>query len=208
VTGRVHLSGWVRLFAVRRTLEVADLGQVVVATRHEGEGMRPGEILPVLTRCKNGVVEPLEASPGVRSRMSRQKSRNTQIEMMLRRALHARGLRYRLHKRPVPGVRREADIVFPSVRVAVFVDGCFWHGCPDHATWPKNNADFWRAKIEGNRRRDVDTDVRFADAGWCVVRVWEHEPVDLAALRVYDVVETRRRAMGYVPRRRTPRAAR
>jgi DNA mismatch endonuclease (patch repair protein) len=115
--------------------------------------------------------------------------------MALRRTLHAAGLRYRVHRRPVPGVRREADIVFASARVAVFVDGCFWHGCPDHATWPKSNATFWRDKIEGNRRRDSDTDARLAEAGWLAVRVWEHEATDLAANRVRDTIERRRRVI-------------
>ncbi|MEI8410594.1 MULTISPECIES: very short patch repair endonuclease [unclassified Kribbella] len=141
-------------------------------------------------------MEPMQAAPGVRSRMSRQKSRNTGTEVVLRQALHARGLRYRIHQRPVQGVRREADIVFTSVRVAVFVDGCFWHGCPDHATWPKNNAEFWRAKIEGNRRRDADTDARFEAAGWCVVRIWEHESIEHAATRVREIVEARRNGVG------------
>ncbi|MFC5287038.1 very short patch repair endonuclease [Actinokineospora guangxiensis] len=130
----------------------------------------------------------MDATEPVRRRMSRQKSRDTAVEMALRRALHALGLRYRVHRRPVAGVRREADVVFPGARVAVFVDGCFWHGCPEHATWPKNNAEFWRAKIEGNRARDRDTDARFAEAGWRVVRVWEHEDPAEAAARVLAVV--------------------
>lgn len=124
--------------------------------------------------------------------MSRQKSRDTAVELALRKALHASGARYRIHRRPVKGVRREADIVFGPARVAVFVDGCFWHGCPTHATWPKNNAEFWRTKIEGNRRRDADTDARLADAGWLAVRVWEHEIVGEAAARVLVVLEGRR----------------
>nr|WP_285545931.1 very short patch repair endonuclease [Streptomyces lavendulae] len=124
--------------------------------------------------------------------MSRQKSRDTGVEVALRKALHAKGARYRIHRKPVKGVRREADIVFGPARVAVFVDGCFWHGCPLHATWPKNNAEFWRAKIEGNRRRDLDTDARLAEAGWLSVRVWEHEQADEAAARVLAVVASRR----------------
>lgn len=124
--------------------------------------------------------------------MSRQKSRDTGVEVALRKALHAKGARYRIHRKPVKGVRREADIVFGPARVAVFVDGCFWHGCPVHATWPKNNAEFWRAKIEGNRRRDLDTDARLAEAGWLAVRVWEHERADEAAARVLAVVASRR----------------
>ncbi|MBE8519984.1 very short patch repair endonuclease [Amycolatopsis sp. H6(2020)] len=136
-------------------------------------------------------VKPLETTPQTRDRMSRQKSRNTQVELALRKALHAAGLRYRIHRRPVSGVRREADIIFVGAKVAVFVDGCFWHGCPDHATWPKNNAEFWRAKIEGNRRRDGDTDARLAEAGWLAVRVWEHETTDAAACRVHHAVTSR-----------------
>ncbi|KOV94415.1 DNA mismatch repair protein Vsr [Streptomyces sp. NRRL B-3648] len=124
--------------------------------------------------------------------MSRQKSRNTEVEMALRRALHAAGLRYRVHRRPLKGMRREADVLFGPAKVAVFVDGCFWHGCPQHATWPKANADFWRTKIEGNRRRDMDTDERLASAGWLAVRVWEHEDPVEAAARVVAFVRARR----------------
>ncbi|MDK9500102.1 very short patch repair endonuclease [Streptomyces katrae] len=137
-------------------------------------------------------MEKLPTTATVRTRMSRQKSRDTGVEVALRKALHAKGARYRIHRKPVKGVRREADIVFGPARVAVFVDGCFWHGCPLHATWPKNNAEFWRAKIEGNRRRDLDTDARLAEAGWLSVRVWEHEQADEAAARVLAVVASRR----------------
>jgi DNA mismatch endonuclease (patch repair protein) len=139
-------------------------------------------------------MKPLETTTGTRTRMSRQKSRDTQVEIALRKALYAAGLRYRVHRRPVPDVRREADIVFVGAKVAVFVDGCFWHGCPEHATWPRNNAEFWRTKIEGNRRRDVDTDSRLAEAGWLPVRVWEHEAADIAVNRVRAAVDGRRSA--------------
>ncbi|MFC9096944.1 very short patch repair endonuclease [Streptomyces sp. NPDC057072] len=128
----------------------------------------------------------------MRKRMSLQRSRNTQVEVVLRRRLHASGLRFRIHRRPVKGLKREADIVFGPVRVAVFVDGCFWHGCPEHATWPKNNPDFWRNKIEGNRARDSDTDARLAAEGWLAVRVWEHEDPVTAAERIRAVVLDRR----------------
>lgn len=134
----------------------------------------------------------LTTSDATRARMSRQRSRDTAIEIALRRELHSRGLRFRVHRRPIPGVRREADVVFGPARVAVFVDGCFWHGCPDHATWPKNNEAFWRQKIEGNRARDADTDQRLTEAGWLSVRVWEHEEVASAADRVQWLVTTRR----------------
>lgn len=124
--------------------------------------------------------------------MSRQRSRNTAVEMALRRELHRMGMRYRLHRRPMPGVRREADIVFGPAKVAVFVDGCFWHGCPEHATWPKTNDEFWRDKIERNRARDQDTDRRLTAAGWLPIRVWEHEDPLQAAERVHVTVSARR----------------
>lgn len=127
-------------------------------------------------------------------RMRRQRSRDTGVELALRSELHRRGLRYRVHRRPLPGVRREADLVIAKLRLAVFVDGCFWHGCPEHATWPKSNGDFWRAKIEGNRVRDRETDELLVAEGWTVVRVWEHEVVRAGADRIMRVAEILRSA--------------
>ena len=124
--------------------------------------------------------------------MSRQTSRDTKPEVLLRSILHGNGFRFRLHQRPVKDLPRQADIVFRRARVAVFVDGCFWHGCPQHASWPKNNAEWWRRKIEANRLRDADTDRRLRDAGWHVVRVWEHETAAEAAERVAEVVRRRK----------------
>src|SRR5262245_17560749 len=98
--------------------------------------------------------------------MSQQRTRDTQPELALRSALHRAGFRFRLHRKPVIGVRREADLVFISARVAVFVDGCFWHQCPEHATSPKNNDAWWDAKLARNVERDRDTDRRLQDAGW------------------------------------------
>ncbi len=118
------------------------------------------------------------------------KRRDTKPELLLRSELHRRGLRFFVDRAPLPKMRRRADLVFPRKKVAVYVDGCFWHGCPIHGTWPKNNADWWRAKIEGNRARDRDTDERLADAGWTVVRVWEHEGPE-AADRVASAVDAR-----------------
>ena len=123
--------------------------------------------------------------------MARTGPRNTKPELNLRSELHRRGLRYRVDFAPLKGVRRRADVVFPGRRVAVFVDGCFWHVCPEHSSWPKNNARWWREKLQENQRRDRDTDRKLQDAGWVTVRVWEHEdPVD-AAERVIRVLSRR-----------------
>lgn len=136
------------------------------------------------------------SSPEARRRMQRIRQKNTTAESALRRELYALGLRYRIHVRVLTRPRRVADIAFLGPRVAVFVDGCFWHGCPEHATWPKENAEFWRAKIVANRDRDRDTDARLRAKGWEVVRVWGHEPPQEAALRVAEVVRTRKAKEG------------
>ena len=130
--------------------------------------------------------------------MESQPQRNTEPELLIRSALHRLGLRYRIHAQPLPGLRRHADLLFASARVAVFVDGCYWHGCPIHGTWSKANAAFWRQKIEANRRRDRDTNGRLRRAGWTVVRVWEHEPPNKAAGRIARIVTRKlaRRSLG------------
>jgi DNA mismatch endonuclease (patch repair protein) len=125
--------------------------------------------------------------------MQRQASRDTEPERELRSALHKRGLRFRIHRRPLSEVRREADVIFPRERVAVFVDGCFWHGCPEHASWPKANAAWWRHKIETNRRRDADTNRRLLEAGWVSVRMWTHEDAEDKASEIENLVRGRRR---------------
>lgn len=120
--------------------------------------------------------------------MSSTGQRDTSAELLLRRRLHAMGLRYRVDYPVLQKPRRRADIVFTRAKLAVFVDGCFWHGCPEHGTWPKQNADFWRNKIETNMRRDRDTNERLVSQGWEVIRVWEHEEPDHAARRIYQVL--------------------
>ncbi len=124
--------------------------------------------------------------------MARTGRRDTKPEVELRRLLHARGLRFRVDRPVLGDRRRRPDIVFGPAKVVVFVDGCFWHGCPQHATWPASNADFWREKIETNRLRDRDTDARLEGEGWAVVRVWEHEPPTSAADRIEQLVRSRR----------------
>ncbi|EOM74595.1 DNA mismatch endonuclease Vsr [Rhodococcus rhodnii] len=122
--------------------------------------------------------------PATSLRLSRQKRRDTAAELAVRRELHRRGRRYFVDRAPVRGVRRRADLVFPRRKVAVYVDGCFWHRCPQHATAPKNNAQWWADKLAANVARDRDTDARLREAGWTVVRVWEHEAPGEAADRV------------------------
>jgi DNA mismatch endonuclease (patch repair protein) len=122
--------------------------------------------------------------PATSARMSAQRRRDTKPEIALRRELHRRGLRYFVDRAPVKGVRRRADLVFPRRKVAVFVDGCFWHSCPQHATFPKNNAQWWTDKLAANVVRDRDTDARLAEQGWTVIRIWEHEDPLVAAERV------------------------
>ncbi|MTV24063.1 very short patch repair endonuclease [Nitriliruptoraceae bacterium ZYF776] len=144
----------------------------------------------------SGGQRPKPSSEQIRERFSRQRRTGTGPELTLRRELHGRGWRYRADHPPLPDLRRRrADIVFTRLRVAIFVDGCFWHACPQHATAPKANADWWRAKLETNVARDRDTDARLEEAGWTVVRVWEHEPPPEAADRIEAVLRKRRRQL-------------
>ncbi len=120
--------------------------------------------------------------------MQSNRPRDTKPEVRLRSALHRLGLRFRVGVRPLPGLRRTADVVFTRRRIAVFVDGCFWHGCPDHYTAPVANGEYWAEKVRVNRARDRETDARLTEEGWLVIRVWEHEDADAAALRIQAAV--------------------
>jgi DNA mismatch endonuclease, patch repair protein len=124
----------------------------------------------------------------VSRRMANTRGRDNPREIEFRSMLHWRGLRFRIHVRLTPGSRRTADVVFPRQRIAVYLDGCFWHGCPLHGTWPKANAEWWRTKIEENRRRDQDTNQRLMAAGWRVMRIWEHEALSDAACRIEAII--------------------
>jgi len=165
------------------------LGEVHHATRAENlaEGWR--------LAFAQGLVVPPETvrtswakSPAVRAVMRANKARDTGPERRLRSLLHKAGLRYRVNAKPLPTLRRTADVVFSAVRVAVFVDGCYWHGCPEHYRPARVNNEFWRNKIEGNRARDRETDQLLTDAGWTVIRIWEHEDPATAARLVQRVV--------------------
>ncbi|MEQ7845805.1 very short patch repair endonuclease [Nocardioides kribbensis] len=120
--------------------------------------------------------------------MQANRGRDTKPEMAVRRAAHAAGLRFRVDYRPIPELNRRADLVFTRAKVAVFVDGCFWHGCPTHHTVAKSNADFWARKVTRNRERDAETDRLLREAGWTVIRAWEHEPADDVVARILTSV--------------------
>ncbi|MFJ6212445.1 very short patch repair endonuclease [Streptomyces sp. NPDC092296] len=128
------------------------------------------------------------ASPAVRASMRGNRNKDTKPELRLRSLLHKQGLRYRVASRPLPGLRRTADVLFPKLKVAIFVDGCYWHGCPEHLRASSRNAEFWHTKIEGNRSRDAETDRLLREAGWTVVRVWEHEDPVEASTRISEIV--------------------
>lgn len=134
-------------------------------------------------RPEGDVAQSWASSFAVRRSMQGNRSRDTSPELAVRSLLHARGWRYRVSRRPVPAVRRTADLVFGPAGVAVFIDGCFWHGCPEHFLPPKTNTAYWTEKIGRNRRRDADTDRALRDHGWLPLRFWEHEdPVAVAEL--------------------------
>lgn len=138
---------------------------------------------------------PKPSSIGARNRMRAARPRDTAPEKALRSALFRKGLRFRVDAKPIREFNRKADIVFRTVKVAVFVDGCFWHGCPIHGTQAKTNAEFWRNKIKQNQLRDLDTNEKLKKAGWKVVRVWEHENPEKAAEKILKLVMKRRNAM-------------
>jgi DNA mismatch endonuclease, patch repair protein len=134
---------------------------------------------------------PGASSQAASRRLKQQRQRDTKPEVVLRRELHRRGLRYRIET-PVVDRRRRHDIVFGSAKVVVDVRGCFWHGCPDHGTLPKANSEWWRAKLAANRERDLDTESRLAEAGWSLIVVWEHDDPVAAANVIESAVHDRR----------------
>ncbi|MHC3463663.1 very short patch repair endonuclease [Streptomyces flavovirens] len=137
---------------------------------------------------------PKPSSPSISARMSRQARRDTVPEVAVRKLLHASGYRYRLNERVPHMPRRTIDIAFTRAKIAVFLDGCFWHGCPDHATQPKANADWWRRKLDTNMARDAETTAHLVAEGWTVLRFWEHQPPIEVAKVVEEAVDRERAA--------------
>lgn len=138
-------------------------------------------------------MESWATSEGTRRSMLGNRRRDTAPELAVRRALHAAGLRYRVDYPLAFDRRRRADVVFTRQKVAVFIDGCFWHGCPDHSTTPRQNVDYWGPKLARNAARDLDTTAQLTDDGWTVLRFWEHEDSGAVAAAI---IETVRRGSG------------
>lgn len=135
--------------------------------------------------------KPKASSESALQRMRSMRRRDTDAEIRLRLELRKLSLGYRVAYR-IPTTRRSADIAFVGRKVAVFVDGCFWHGCPIHGTSPKANAEWWRQKLEANAARDRDTVSMLTSIGWLVFRVWEHENMRVAASRIAAALRSRR----------------
>lgn len=170
---------------VGEVAEVDRLANVARAWRHAREH--------VDIQWANSAASPIRtgswaSTPAIRRVMQGNKGRDTQPEKSLRSAVHRLGLRYRVSARPLPSIRRSADLVFPKAKVAVFLDGCFWHGCPKHHRPSRANTDFWETKLARNKERDTETDELLTKAGWTVVRVWEHQDPLRAAGHIADVV--------------------
>lgn len=123
-------------------------------------------------------------TPAVRRRMRATPQRNTSAELAVRRLLHSHGYRYRVNLSPIAGLRSRADIVFTKHKIAIYIDGCFWHACPLHASWPKKNPQFWKSKIQENIRRDHRVQQELINSGWTVLRFWEHESPQLVVTRI------------------------
>jgi DNA mismatch endonuclease (patch repair protein) len=134
------------------------------------------------------IKNPKPSSSAALNRMKAAKPRDTAPEKALRSELYKKGLRYRVDVRPIKELNRRADIVFQSAKVAIFVDGCFWHGCPKHGTQAKANAEFWKNKIKQNQIRDMETNQLLKKAGWKVIRVWEHEDSAKMSERIYKII--------------------
>ncbi|WP_282595077.1 very short patch repair endonuclease [Naasia sp. SYSU D00057] len=128
------------------------------------------------------------STPGARRSMQANRGRDTTPELRVRKLLHAAGARYRVDLAPLGG-RRRADIVFSRRRIAVYIDGCFWHGCPQHATYPRTNSDYWLPKLKRNVERDRETDSQLRQAGWTVLRYWEHEAPEQIVRSILERIE-------------------
>lgn len=158
------------------------MGWLVDSALMTVEGSRPDRKTTLPTSWASTV--------GSRRSMQANRGRDSRPELAVRSILHRRGLRYRVSCRPIAQLNRTADLVFRGPRVAVFIDGCFWHGCPVHGTRPARNGSWWGAKLDRNVERDRETDGLLRDAGWTVLRYWEHEDPTLVALAIEGAVRS------------------
>ena len=172
-------------------------GMPPTVVQPSGGRHRPGyaEILAARERLRSGsapamseLSQPTCSAPSTAtsSRMRRQKTSGTQCELQVRRALHARGSRFRVDFRPLPAATTRVDIGWRGVKLAVFIDGCFWHRCPEHFVMPKTNAAWWHNKLQKNTERDRRIDGQLRQAGWTVLRFWEHEPPNEVAATILE----------------------
>jgi len=139
------------------------------------------------------VKTPKSRSVAVRNVMRANRGVDTGPEIRLRSLVHKAGLRYAIDVRPEADINRRADLVFRAAKVAVFVNGCFWHGCPKHYSSPKSNKRYWSEKVRRNRERDVETRFLLKRRGWRVLVFWEHQPAQSCSERVVSVVSERKR---------------
>lgn len=149
-------------------------------------------VRPRTVTLGGGVIVPYpEPANETASRIGRANRRaDTTPEVLLRSALHRQGLRFRKdHLVRAAGVRVRPDVVFTRSKIAVFVDGCFWHQCPEHSSTPNRNPDYWIPKLQANVGRDRRVDAALGEEGWVVVRIWEHENPESAAIRISSLVD-------------------
>jgi DNA mismatch endonuclease (patch repair protein) len=152
-------------------------------------------VASVVVASSVGIVSAGESwatSSQARSVMQGNRSRDTQPELAVRQLLYRAGLRYRIDYRPIGNLRRKADIAFPTFRIAVFIDGCFWHGCPLHYVPSKSNTEYWLPKIDANRARDIETNRVLSDHDWTVFRFWAHEDPAVTANSIIGAVKAAR----------------
>lgn len=151
--------------------------------------MTEGARRPVAREPNEKIEASWSSNPGTARSMRSNRHRDTKPELAIRRLLHARGYRYRVDFAPWSNKRRRADIVFTRPRLAVFIDSCFWHGCPEHGTVPVSHADYWEPKLAKNRERDAETTAMAEAEVWRVLRIWEHVPPEEAVQLVIRELE-------------------
>ena len=188
----VHLGvALLRAMTARTRTSSSGAGSACVDARTPVRSVPVGEAVGPRSTRRSRV--PPASNEVILRRMRSTRRRDTKPELALRSELHRLGLRFFVD-RPIVGARRRADVLFPRDRVAVYVDGCYWHACPVHGTIPKQNREWWIAKLAANRARDLDTVAKLCAAGWTVLRFWEHDDPAVAAAQVWSTLQRIRHA--------------